>query len=90
MTQNNSEDTVEVKREYYESGILWFETPYVNGKEHGTEKIYYKSGALQCETPYVEGKIHGIGKIYNRENSNIDCLTLYNKDRILLSHSRES
>ena len=116
MTQTNSKasDRFEIRKSYFETGDLWVETPYLNGKEHGTEKIYYKSGALLCETPYVKGKIHGITrsyyesgalerespyvngkrhgivKNYNREKSNIDRLTLYNKDLIFLSLRRES
>ena len=41
MTQNNTIDTVEVKKEYYASGDLWLVTPYVNGKRHGVKKEYY-------------------------------------------------
>ena len=59
-----SQDKVEVIKGYYESGALWWETPYVNGKEHGIEKFYYESGALKYETPYVNGNIHGIEKSY--------------------------
>ena len=79
-----------ISKWYYRSGALWYETPYVNGNKHGIVKVYYESGALMRETPYVNGKVHGIGKTYNRDNINIDRLTLYNKDRILLSHRRES
>ena len=41
MTQNNAIDNVEVKKHYYKSGALYWETPYVNGKMHGIEKWYY-------------------------------------------------
>ena len=64
MNQDNSKDIVEVKREYYESGALWGESPYVNGKKHGLEKLYYESGVLYKEAPYVTGKKHGIEKHY--------------------------
>ena len=57
MPQNNTIDTVEVRKEYY------------------------PSGALSCETPFVNGYRHGISRDYDRDNSNIYCLTLYNKDR---------
>ena len=116
MTQNNSKDTdrIGIEKVYFTSGELWYEAPYVNGKEHGTERMYYKSGALHCESPYVNGNTHGlvkvyyesgaldretpyvngwkhgISKTYNREKSNIDRLTLYNKDRILLTLRCES
>ena len=64
MTQNNSVDKVKVKKNYYKSGALWWEIPYVNGKMHGIEKWYYESGALMAEIPYVDGKRHGIAKWY--------------------------
>ena len=109
MTQNNTIDKVEVKRIYYPSGALWYETPYVDGKEHGIEKGYYESGALKkeipyengemhgivkayyesgdlwYEAPYVNGKKHGISRDYDNDNSNIYCLTLYDKDREAVS-----
>jgi len=80
MTQNNTIDTVEVKKEYYESGALLSETPHVNGESHGIRKHYYLSGALRRETPYVNGKRHGIEKHYDKDNSNIDHLALYDRD----------
>jgi antitoxin component YwqK of YwqJK toxin-antitoxin module len=64
MTQNNTINTVEVTKEYYSSGALMCETPYVNDKEHGIEKWYYESGALEREVPYVNGRRNGIVKAY--------------------------
>ena len=92
MTQGNSNptDKIEIRKGYYTPGALRHETPYVNGKKHGTEKWYYKSGALYSEIPYVNGKRHGLVKHYNIEKSNIDRLALYNKDRMLVSLLRES
>ena len=105
MTQINTIDNVEVRKEYYESGALLWEIPYKNGKEHGMAKVYYESGALRYETPrvngekhgiakhyyesgalslevpYVNGVMHGIAKSYGKDNINIDCVTLYNKDQ---------
>ena len=72
---------VKIRRSYYESGALWLETPYVNGKEHGTEKWYYESGALDSETPYENGKKHGIEKSYYEDKNNIALLILYDKDQ---------
>ena len=67
MTQDNStvKVKIEVKKEYYESGALEVEIPYVNGKMHGISRGYYESGALKYETPYVNGAKHGIGKGYH-------------------------
>ena len=74
-----------IRKEYYESGALMTETPCVNGKEHGIVKTYYESGAICREVPYVDGKKHGISRDYDNDNSNIYCLTLYNRDREVTS-----
>ena len=104
MAQNITIDNVEIRKRYYKSGALWWETPYVNGKKHGIEKFFYRSGTLERVTPYVNGKkhgtdewfyesgalwveipyvtgrIHGIAKHYDKDNTNIDCLILYNRN----------
>jgi len=64
VAQDNSIDNVEVRKYYYKSGALRWETPYVNGKKQGIERCYYESGALMAETPCVKGKMHGIAKDY--------------------------
>ena len=79
MTQNNAIDNVEVKKSYYESGALWYETSYVDGDIHGIEKLYYESGALEWEIPYVNGEIHGIVRSYEEDKSSIVSLALYEK-----------
>ena len=79
MTQNTANDKVEVRKEYYESGDLWYETPYVNGKEHGISRGYYETGAIEWMAPYVDGKMHGIKKLFNKDRGNIEYLLLYKK-----------
>ena len=81
MTQNNSIDTVEVRKDYYRSGALRCETPYVDGKKHGIDKGYYETGALKWEVPYKNGKMHVIKRSYDNDKANIVCLALYDKDR---------
>jgi antitoxin component YwqK of YwqJK toxin-antitoxin module len=85
MIQNNTIDNVEVKKHYYKSGALYWETPYVDGKMHGIEKWYYESGALSAEIPYVDSEIHGIVKSYEADKSNIYRLALYDKGRAVAS-----
>jgi len=69
VAQDNSIDNVEVRKYYYKSGALRWETPYVNGKEHGIVKFYYESGALLAEAPYVDGKTHGVIKWYYKSGA---------------------
>ena len=90
MTQNNTSDNVEVRKAYYKSGALWRETPFVSGKEHWIERGYYESGALKYETPFVNGNIHGIAKYYDKDNLNINCLTIYKMNREILTVCLES
>ena len=53
-----------LKREYYESGALMWETPYKNDKKEGVYKGYYKSGALESEVPYKNYKVEGVVNKY--------------------------
>jgi len=54
----------EHKKYYYESGELWCEEWWLNGKRHRTDGPafigYYKSGKLECERWCLNGKIHRI------------------------------
>ncbi len=51
-------------RNYYYSGVLEDEAPWVNGKWEGLEKTYYESGKLESEIPTKNGKETGMEKIY--------------------------
>ena len=51
-------DKAEVRKEYYWSGALRRETPYVNGFKHGVEKAYHDTGVLWYEILYVSGKVY--------------------------------
>jgi len=56
--------TIEIKKVYYETGELWMETPYKNGKRNGIEKRYYISGKLLSETTWKDDQLHGIDVDY--------------------------
>ena len=43
------------EKKYFDSGELYSEVPYVNGKSEGIEKIYYKSGKLEEERTHKNG-----------------------------------
>ena len=55
--------------EYYEDGLKYSETPFVNGKEHGMEITYHEDGSKTWETPYVDGKEHGTQIWYREDGS---------------------
>ena len=52
---------------------------------HGITKDYYESGALERETPHENGEKHGIERGYEIDTPNIAHLTLYNRNRKVLS-----
>ena len=51
-------------KEYRGWEILWYETPYKNGKKDGVEKRYDSDGTLLYEIPYKNGKKDGVEKWY--------------------------
>ncbi|MGP8214003.1 MAG: toxin-antitoxin system YwqK family antitoxin [Bacteroidia bacterium] len=51
-------------REYYNSGKLKFEKPYLEGMLNGLEKDYYENGNLKRETYYKNGNANGVEKDY--------------------------
>lgn len=59
-----NEEITGILKKYYESGALFRETLYKDGKENGIAKSYYKSSALRVETPYKDGKVNGTIKWY--------------------------
>ena len=79
-----------IEKTYYASGVLQIENPRVNGFIHGVSKHYYSSGALCFVVPYVNGEKHVIEKHYDKDNLNIDRLTLYKRDREVLVLRLES
>jgi hypothetical protein len=47
LTLNAYAVNEEVRKLYYETGTLKYETPFINGKINGIEKRYYESGKLK-------------------------------------------
>ncbi len=54
----------EAVKEFYPSGKLKSETPFVNGNIHGTRKSYFESGVLQKEEEYRDGRREGVSREY--------------------------
>jgi antitoxin component YwqK of YwqJK toxin-antitoxin module len=55
----------EMRLDHYFSGVVWSETPVVNGVSHGTRREYYRTGALFSEAFFENGQLHGIAKEYS-------------------------
>jgi len=58
---------MEFVKEYYLTGTLKQETPYLHGQINGIEKYFYEDGILARETPFLYGQIHGIEKCYDED-----------------------
>ena len=54
--------------DYRSDGSKW-ETPYLEGKQHGTEIKYRGDGSKSFEMPYVDGKQDGTAIMYNEDGS---------------------
>lgn len=65
---------------YYESGEVWGEYPYKNGKFNGLVKYYYASGNIEAEYPYKNDRENGIGKQFY-ESGNIKIEYTYKNNR---------
>jgi antitoxin component YwqK of YwqJK toxin-antitoxin module len=53
-----------IVREYYQSGALMEEAPYLNGKREGMSTWYYETGIVKGKRLYKAGKLDGIIKWY--------------------------
>ncbi|MDR2904931.1 MAG: hypothetical protein LBU73_03150 [Helicobacteraceae bacterium] len=72
----------EIRKSFYDSGKVSYETPYKNGKQEGVAKAFYENGKLAHETSYKNGDKDGISKIY-RENGKICAVFTYKKDKAI-------
>ena len=53
-----------VKKNFPGTETVRMETPFVGGKENGTQRMYFEDGKLKQETQFVDGKITGSVKWY--------------------------
>ncbi|MFK5976126.1 MAG: hypothetical protein QM493_06425 [Sulfurovum sp.] len=62
---------VEIVRSYYESGELYSEIKYIDGKPDGIDTVFYKNGNIKTQTNFVDGELTKESKIFD-ENGNIE------------------
>jgi len=68
-----------VKKVFYDSGSLRFETNYRNGVKDGISREYYKNGSIKAAAIYLEGKKQGVYKEFY-PTSFLQKITFYNED----------
>jgi antitoxin component YwqK of YwqJK toxin-antitoxin module len=68
-----------INQEFFPSGKIASETPYVKGEKHGIEKTYRENGALQRKTPYTNGLICGIERTFFSFGQQIESETPFVK-----------
>lgn len=63
-------------KQFDETGALWIETTFVNGKKHGQMKQYNKSGAVTSLAMYESDNMHGPSESFD-EAGDIESRTYY-------------
>jgi antitoxin component YwqK of YwqJK toxin-antitoxin module len=66
-----------IHKDYYESGALAWEVPFVNGKWHGIYKEYCESGRLASVSEYKNDVFQGYKKCADGRfgDESLDCYT---------------
>ena len=67
-----SVDELELKQgksiEYFQDGLTFYETNFLNNKEHGEVIIYDKLGSIKQIGEYRHGKKHGVWIARDKDN----------------------
>jgi antitoxin component YwqK of YwqJK toxin-antitoxin module len=53
-----------IVKEFYESGLVYFECPFKNGKRSGVSRTFYESGKINVEKRYRGGLLNGSAFVY--------------------------
>lgn len=56
----DADRNLEVRRRWYPTGQLRFETTYQDGKQIGLRRSWHDNGQLRVQTPYQDGMQEGI------------------------------
>ncbi|NNM94370.1 MAG: hypothetical protein HKL88_02775 [Bacteroidia bacterium] len=65
----------------YAKSKLFYETPYIDGKANGLQKIFYEDGKVKVVFPCSEGKHNGLAKQYY-ESGKLEGEVLYTNGTI--------
>ncbi|HIP27255.1 MAG TPA: hypothetical protein EYG80_06335 [Flavobacteriaceae bacterium] len=68
-----------VAKDYYESGVLKKEDPYVEGNRTGLVQLYLEDGSLEISSEYVNNKREGTTTFYEKDGS-VFMTILYKND----------
>jgi len=68
-----------VAKDYYESGVLKKEDPYVEGNRTGLVKLYLEDGSLEISSEYVNNKREGKTTFYEKDGS-VSMTIFYKND----------
>lgn len=86
LTQVISEESGEVRREFYIDGSVKSEVPLKGGLPHGKEKVYFKNGHLFQENVWVNGVKYRHSYEYYNSYDTFNIVT--EKDTILTARSK--
>ena len=60
---------MEIKKNFYNNGILKTEVPYIDHKKNGITRSYYENGFIKTEIDYCDDIIDGYVKTYYKDGS---------------------
>ena len=77
------ENNVNVKKDFYDNGVLKHEGVVLNNKNEGLHKWYFENGELEVLANYYNGNKNGINKFYYNENGALQYMANYLDDNII-------
>jgi len=62
-----NEERTGVWKYWYDTGVLWSEGEFLNGKSHGYRKVYHSNGKLYYEGNYTDDQPSGVWTFFDKE-----------------------
>lgn len=60
---------IDIINQDWGSNAVEFNKDYVDGLQHGNEKVFYKTGRLKSIAPYINGKVDGVAEFYYEDGA---------------------
>ena len=60
----DSNEELDLIKEFWDSGILKIERYELNGVQHGIQRRWCEDGSLLSECTFVHGKLHGVARLF--------------------------
>jgi len=80
--QYNNNNMFILETTYHENGKIHYETPFLNGCIHGTQKVFDEDGVLCMEINWNSDELHGYIYSYDK-NGKIIQVDLYRYNSLI-------